>query len=169
MRGLLTVRKLQYSKVQSGESLLSNNRFKLKLITKTNLSLLYLYQIVTGIHGGRKIGDWERAEWIWVQKNCARSDPPYLPTSKPSGILLCHTQGKITFIYQVSCTSVQCLHWVVLGTCLGWVLSGKFLARAYSVYTGWCWVDNMSWWHDMTTWQQEVATYIVSIFFISVS
>ena len=36
--------------------------------------------------------------------------------------------------------SVQCLHWVVLGTCLGKVLMGKILARAFSVYTGLCWV-----------------------------
>ena len=37
--------------------------------------------------------------------------------------------------------SDQCLHWVVLGTCLGSVLGGKVLAQAFSVYTGWCWVQ----------------------------
>ena len=30
--------------------------------------------------------------------------------------------------------SIQCLHWVVLGTNLGWVLGGKVLSRRYSVY-----------------------------------
>ena len=36
--------------------------------------------------------------------------------------------------------SVQCLHRVVFGTHLCWVLSGRVLAQAFSVYTGWCWV-----------------------------
>ena len=37
-------------------------------------------------------------------------------------------------------TIVKCLHWVVMGTSLGWVLGGKVLARVISVYTGLCWV-----------------------------
>ena len=58
-------------------------------------------------------------------------------------------------------------------TCLGWVLGGKILTWAFSVYTGLCWVQIWveSWvvkfCHAGTvfTWQQEVATYIVRYFF----
>ena len=32
---------------------------------------------------------------------------------------------------------VQCLHWVVLGTSLGWVFGGKVLALAKGALTKW--------------------------------